>query len=133
MIFFTDENFIHKAALMLRPFDDRHRIQPFLEQFPRGTPDETWIPLVGARHPKPIIVSGDGRILTNNVQRQLLRESGCIYVHLLPGWTNTPWETYAWKIVKYWPEVIQRCAAAHPRTVLSLGTTGHMNRVNLGA
>jgi hypothetical protein len=131
VIFFTDENFIHKAALMLRAFDDRHEIQPFLEQFERGTPDETWIPQIGARNTKPIIVSGDGRILTNAVQRQLLRESGCIYVHLVPGWTNTPWEMYAYRIVRYWPEVVRRCAAARQQTVLALRINGRIDRINL--
>jgi hypothetical protein len=132
VIFFTDENFIHRAALMLRVFDDQHEVQPFLEQFARGTPDESWIPLVGGRNPKPIIVSGDGRILTNGVQRQLLRESGCIYVHLLPGWTNTSWETYAYKIIKYWPDVVRRCAAARHQAIFALRLNGRINRVNLG-
>jgi len=131
VIFFTDENFIHKAALMLMAFDDRHEVRPFLNYFRRSTPDEQWIPQVGGWNPRPVIVGGDGRILTNRVQRQLLRESQCIYVHLASGWTNTPWETYAWKLIKYWPRVLKETFAARPQTVLILRTTGVIDRVNL--
>jgi hypothetical protein len=131
VIFFTDENFIHKAAQMLKAFDDRHEVRPFMDCFARATPDEVWIPQVGAWDPKPVIVGGDGRILTNRVQRQLLRESGCIYVHLASGWTNTPWETYAWKLIKYWPVVLKRTIAARHQTVLVLRTTGVIDRINL--
>lgn len=44
-----------------------------------------WIPLMGAMNPRPVIVSGDGRILTNRVERAALKDSQLTYIYLGSG------------------------------------------------
>ena len=133
MIFFLDENFIPKVGLILRAYEDRNQIFLFTDKFQKGTPDVNWIQNAGTWQPKPIIVGGDGRILRNDVERRILRESGCAYLYLSPGWTNTPVHPYAWKMLKFWPDVINHLHDLNRQAVVELSTNGKLRRYSLPA
>ena len=105
MNFFTDECFMYKANALLEAFDRENQIIPLIDRFEPGTPDVVWIPAIATWNPKPIVVCGDGRILRNKVERQVLREAGLTFVCLASGWTNLEWHVFAWKIIKVWPTI----------------------------
>ena len=105
--FFTDECFMRKANALLEAFDPENPIRALLDHFAPGTPDIEWIPAIAAWVPKPVIVCGDARILRNKVERAVLNEAGLTFICLAPGWTNLPWPTFAWKIIKVWPDVVE--------------------------
>ncbi|HEX4795578.1 MAG TPA: hypothetical protein VH370_17440 [Humisphaera sp.] len=128
MIFFTDENFPHKANALLRAFDQVNEIRAFLDHFRAATPDIEWLRDVGKWQPKPHIVCGDGRILRNKVERAALRDSGCNFIHLAAGWTNTPWTPYCQKLIKYWPDVIALAAQTNRQAVIELTINGKLLR-----
>ncbi len=91
MRFFADENFIRRAVDLLRAYDNQQNtFSHLLDHFPRGTPDLDWLLAIGAWHPQPIIIGGDGRILRKQAERAALRSSGCTFVYLASGRTNTP-------------------------------------------
>ena len=105
MIFFFDENISPYAAYMLSHFDREHQMRASIDSFERGTPDTTWMPIVASWDGDPVVVSGDGRILRNRAERQVLKECGRMFVYLAAGWTKLPWEEFAWRIVRVWPDV----------------------------
>ena len=107
MTFFTDENFIYQAAKLLEAFDRDHKVRALVDHFDKGTADTVWIPEIGKWDPKPFVISGDGRILTNKVELSALRSSGLTFFCLSSGWTHTGWNTYAWKIIKVWPAIVE--------------------------
>lgn len=120
MIFFTDECFMYKANALLEAFDRENEIRPLLDYFERGTPDVAWIPSVAAWTPKPIIVCGDGRILRNKVERNVLKEAKLTFVCLSSGWTNLSWNVFAWKIVKAWPSIVQSAGGVIRPTIFEV-------------
>ena len=131
MIFFTDENFIHQANALLRAFDLENTIRAFLDCFHKGTPDVDWLRRVGRWEEKPVIVGGDGRILTNQVERAALRESGCSFVYLSSGWTSLPWNVFALRIIKHWPAVVELAKRTTKQGVLELTVHGNLQRKSL--
>lgn len=87
MIFFTDECFMYKANKLVEAFDRENEIRPLLDHFPAGTPDVEWIPAIAAWDPKPVVVCGDGRILKNKVERQVLKDAG-LDLYLFSEWMD---------------------------------------------
>jgi len=41
-----------------------------------------------------------------------LKECNLMFVCLAPGWPRLPWDDYAWKIVKVWPDIVKNVAQA---------------------
>ncbi|MBN2020637.1 MAG: hypothetical protein JW749_10490 [Sedimentisphaerales bacterium] len=112
MIFFFDECISEYAARMLGSFDRRNEMRASIDNFDKGTPDEEWLPKVSSWGDRTVVVSGDARILRNQVQRQVLKECKIAFVYLAPGWTKLPWEEYAWRIVKVWPDIVKNVEQA---------------------
>lgn len=112
MIFFFDENISEYAARMLSYFDRKNEMRAGDAWVRKGTPDKDWLPVVASWGDKVIVVSGDARILTNKVERKVLKESNVAFVYLARGWTQLQWEEYAWKIVKVWPGIVKNVEQA---------------------
>jgi len=123
VIFFFDENIPECAARMLGIFDRKHEMRPLLDHFPKATPDIEWIREVAQWAGDPVAVCADGRILRNEVEKRVLKECGLMFVYLASGWTHTKWDTYAWKIVKVWPEIVRNVEEARFPIILMV-TTG---------
>jgi hypothetical protein len=127
LIFLTDENFPEDGARLVQAFDKSNVIIPFLEKFQRGEKDIDWIPKAGLWNPRPIIVSGDGRILTNKVERAALKGSECTYVYLRSGWNEIQWETFAVKIIRVWPKITNAASAARQGSLIEVTTAEKVN------
>ena len=121
MIFVADENFTVLGVRLLEAFDPQNEIRHLTNSFPKGTPDTTWIPSLGERDPKPIIIGGDGRILKNKAECAALRQADLSFVYLTSGWTNLEWSVFAWKIIKVWPDVVRNVETAMRPTVYEVG------------
>ncbi|MCH7808489.1 MAG: hypothetical protein IIB60_04635 [Planctomycetes bacterium] len=107
MIFFTDENISSKIAPLLEAFDPTHQIRSYENYFEEGVPDTTWIGEIAKWSEKPAVLCGDGRILTNPAELAALREANLMFVVLGKRWTDLNWPTFAWKIIKVWPQIVQ--------------------------
>lgn len=105
MIFVTDECIMVHAARLLSAFDRENTIERLMDSVPQGTKDIEWLPKLAVRDPKPIVLTGDARILRNKVERAALAEAKLKFVCLSAGWMHLKWEDYAWKIIKAWPEI----------------------------
>ena len=105
---------------LLDIFDKENTVSWMPDHFHRGIADTEWLRRAAEMSPKPVILSGDGRILRNKVERQCLKDGDFTYVCLAKGWTSTSWSDYAWKIIKAWPAVVEEVQACRQPTVFEL-------------
>lgn len=57
-----------------------------------------------------VIVSGDTRITRNPTEREAWLESGLVAFFLGKGWGNLTFWDQAWKLVQWWPWIIDQAA-----------------------
>jgi hypothetical protein len=82
------------------------------ERFNEKTPDTDWLSILAADDPPWIIVSGDGRILRNKTERQVLREANLTFFCMSRQWGRMKIAEYAWKFIKVWPEIVKSAKAS---------------------
>ena len=107
MIFFFDENISYRAVQILEIFDRENEVRAHKDHFEPSTPDIDWLVQVSGWDTKPVVVCGDGRILSRQSERLVLRDCALVFVFLAKGWTNESWHNFAWKIVKVWPDIVR--------------------------
>lgn len=109
-----------KIADLLEVFDHQHRIVALEREFDKGTPDIEWMRAIAKWNPKPTLLCGDGRILRNKVKQAVLRECDLMSVILAPGWTQLAWPTFAWKMIKVWPNIVAEVSRANRPTLFEV-------------
>jgi len=114
MHFFIDRNVPIALARMLANYDRVHTVIYHDDKFEKTTPDTIWLPAVSAWDPLPIVVSGDGRILRNPAELQILRGLPLTFFLFADGWAGIPWRDRAWKAIKVWPEVVAAASQRRP-------------------
>lgn len=75
--YFADENAIGLAKILIRNHDRSdviHPGHPLIDEIPRGTPDLSWMPIVGARG--WIVLTRDRRIRTRPAEQLAYWEHG---------------------------------------------------------
>jgi predicted nuclease of predicted toxin-antitoxin system len=87
MKFFFDRCMPIRLARMVAAYEQEHTVRHHDDdnRFHRETPDIEWIKALAADEPPWIVVSADGRILKNKVERAALISSGLVYF-CLAGW-----------------------------------------------
>lgn len=121
MIFVTDENIQVHTSKLLEAFDRTHQIRPLLDYVEKGTADAEWMAKLAAWTSKPVVISGDSRILKNRVEWQALKEAKLMWVYLRGA--NIPWETFAWKIIRVWPDIRDSAVRALRPAVFEVSMT----------
>ncbi len=118
MRFFFDRCFPIRVARKIGAYEISHTIRHHDDdsRFEPTTKDVEWITALGRDDPVWIVISGDGRILRNRAERQVLLETALIFFCMARTWLHTPAPEYAWKFVKVWPEVVE--SAAHSKARL---------------
>jgi hypothetical protein len=117
--FIKHENFPDAQANLIRHFEYQLHGQTLL-QFPQElygdsvTPKE-WLACVGkqAKPHRPVIVTLDHGVVGNAITRKAMQESGCSFVVLGRTWADQPVETFAWRIIKAWPKIVELARSAH--------------------
>jgi hypothetical protein len=85
-------------------------------RFMPTTPDVERIATLGGDDPPWIVVSGDGRILKNKVERSALLATPLTFFCMAKPWLHTKIHEYAWKFMKVWPEIVEN--AKHSKAKL---------------
>lgn len=115
MRFFIDRNIPVALARMLNHYDRRHTVTYHDDRFEKTTPDAEWLDEVAAWDDGiPAVVSGDGRILKNPAELQVLRGLPLTFFHFAPGWMALKWQDFAWKAVKAWPLIVDNASPKRP-------------------
>jgi hypothetical protein len=128
MHFFFDRNVPVALARMLGHFDRSHTIDYLDDKFAPTTSDTEWLTAIAVWEPRPVVVSGDGRILRNPAELQVLKGLPLTFFLYAEGWSQLPWSDRAWKAVKVWPAVV---AAASPRQPTVFKIPVSANKVEL--
>ena len=114
MRFFFDRSVPHRLARMVQVYEEGpngHQIVHLDDdgRFLHNTPDVEWIKvLAGNGKPRWIIISGDGRILKNSVERAALREAALPFCCLASQWMNMPFHDQAWRFIKAWASIVKK-------------------------
>ena len=129
--FFADENFSTAILQILRVFAEHHacanskRFQCHFahvtDHCKPGAPDEEWMPIAAAKIPKPIILGGDGRILTHPLRLAVLKRANLSFVCLAEGYVNVPFQQQVFKVLKAWDHVCQSASSASSPTMFRIG------------
>lgn len=77
------------------------------ERFARNTDDVDWMTELAAEGDW-VVISHD-RFAKNSLEKEALRSSGLITFILKKGWSDLPeWEK-AWKLIRWWPRILNQC------------------------
>lgn len=133
MRFLLDNCMPKPASDMLSVFDQRNSISAIRDHFDPAIKDAEWIPRVAAWDEPPFVLSGDGRILRNAVERQVLKQSGLTFFLMSNSWASERWESYAWRLIKVWPRIVEEAKLVTRPTVFEVALTGDkvMRKPNL--
>jgi hypothetical protein len=105
-------------SLLIVHHDEDGRFHP-------KTEDTEWLRALGGDGaPLWIVISGDGRILKNRAEKQVLDEVALPFICLDGGWPRKAIYEYAWRFMKAWPSILAEAKAA---------TRGRIYRVHSGA
>ena len=114
MDFFVDRNLPEKLARMLGQYDRNHNVFHLDDRFDKTTPDTEWLLGIAEWDPIPIVISGDGRILKNPAELQVLSDLPITFFLFAPAWANMAWPEQAWKTIKVWPEIVKNAQTTKP-------------------
>jgi hypothetical protein len=109
MRFFFDRCMSPRLAKMVNAYEIDHTAQHhnFDSRFHEMTTDVEWLTAIGADEPPWVILSGDGRILKNRAERQVLREVNLTFFCMSRQWMHMRIEEIAWKFIKVWPDIVR--------------------------
>jgi len=113
--FFLDNNLSPAFARALHALSDRdgHEVRHLSEKFDRDITDVEWIRAL-AGEGDWVVVSGDTRIPKNPAERQAWLEAQLTTFFLGKGWTNLSLWDQAWKLVQWWPRIIDQARNVQP-------------------
>lgn len=111
MRFFLDNNLAlqHADALHAYSVAEGHAVVPLRAMFPPNVKDQQWLSSL-ARESGWIVVSGDLRIFKSPQLKEVWSRSGLTTFFLASGWINLRVWEQAWRLVRWWPQVIQAAA-----------------------
>ena len=103
-----------RLARMANILDEQHKVLAHDDddRFVPTTPDTEWLSVLGADDPPWIVISGDGRILKNKAERQVLQEANLTFFCMSKPWTQMTIHEYAWKFIKVWPDIVENALAS---------------------
>jgi hypothetical protein len=111
MRFFFDRSAAIGLAKMVRAIDEKKFLIVHHDEdtrFGPKTADIEWMETLGRDGDPPwIVISGDGRILKNKVERQILTEANLIFFCLDDPWVMWPLYESAWRFMKVWPKIVE--------------------------
>jgi hypothetical protein len=115
MRLFFDRNMSVYLARMIDIYEREHTIVRHDEdgRFGPRTPDIEWIKALASDYPPWAVLSADGRILKNKVEKAALEEARLTFFCLTKTWANgMNFHEYTWKFIKIWPKILEK--AKHP-------------------
>ena len=140
MNFIKHENFPDAIANLIRHFEFWSVGEPTLlfpqELYGEGVLPHEWFQCVGkvAIQHRPAIVTLDDGVKSNALGLKAMKDCGCIFVVFSKGWAdNTPFHEFAWRALRYWPEVVARSVAAYRATKqckIEVSKTGKLSVLN---
>nr|WP_239056750.1 hypothetical protein [Wenzhouxiangella limi] len=89
-----------------------HSVSHLTQRFSRSTPDHEWISAL-ATEGEWIVITQD-RFKKNDLEKKVFRESGLTAFFLMKGWSSLTYWEKSWKLVRWWPAVIDQAERVQP-------------------
>jgi PIN like domain len=118
--FFVDRCISPELIKITHLFDPGHEMICHDERFPQNTDDAVWIAAVATWTPKPIVLSGDGRILERKSQKQVLKGVDLTWVALASGWPNLSFKAQVIKFLGVWDHIVKETGRVKQPTVFKV-------------
>ena len=123
MNFVADENLPVRWVDILNAAHPDHVVKRLAILYGKGLADVEWILKLGSLSEKPVIVGFDRNMLKNKAEREALREVNLTYVLFNKTWF-VPSEVQNYKLLKIWPEIIQKCGRIREPRILEISIRG---------
>ncbi|MCY2965070.1 MAG: hypothetical protein NT069_15785 [Planctomycetota bacterium] len=120
MKFFFDRCFPRPITQALSHLALDHLIEHHDDRFEQSTPDIHWLAEIGADQPKPIVISGDGKILRRPVEINALREQKLTFFVMRDGFMNFAIHEQPWRFLRVWPEILKAVKKLREPTVFEV-------------
>lgn len=122
MKFFFDNNLAPRlAAAMQALMGDKHEAVHLKEKFLPNTPDVDWLARLGSEGGW-VIICGDPKILRKPHEQKALQEAKLLAYFLKPGWINLEFWLQAYKLVQWWPVIMETSERVAPPAFFSVPT-----------
>lgn len=105
---------------MIEAYDQDHAVRYLDDRFDKRTTDADWIKAVTADLPKPAIITADGRIRRDPVERKVLAASGLTIFFFKSGFHNLDMHTQAVKLLTIWPQIANEATRAREPTAFEI-------------
>jgi len=119
MRFFFDRNMSVYLARMMDIFEREHTVVHHDDdgRFNPRTPDIEWIKELGKDVPPWVVLTADGRIFKNKVERAALYEARLTFFCMTKTWASGMIDIheYTWKFIKLWPSIVEKAKHPTPR------------------
>lgn len=114
MRFFIDNNLPPAIARGLHELShsDGHEVFHLRDRFPPSTPDHEWIDAL-AEEQDWIVLTQD-RLRKGSLEKTALRNSNLTAFFLKSGWASQKYWEKSWKLVKWWPAIIDQAERVEP-------------------
>jgi len=111
---FIDNNLPVSLAIALNALaqPQGHEVTHLSQRFALSTPDHEWINAL-AREEGWVLVTQD-RLSKNDLEKKAFRESGLTAFFLMKGWSSLKYWDKAWKLVRWWPAIIDQAKRVQP-------------------
>jgi hypothetical protein len=86
---------------------------------------------LGKDMPAWIVLSGDGAILKNKGELKALKESRLTYFCMSRRWCQMKTFEYSWRLIKIWPEIVEKAKHSHLRPQIFEVSGGKSNKIDL--
>jgi len=108
--FLLDNNLPPRVARALSCLSkpDGHVVIPLRDKFEKNTPDIEWIQSLSTEIEEWVIISKDIGITRKKIEREVWEKSNLTAFFLVKGWNNIDFWDLAWKLVKWWPIIVDQ-------------------------
>lgn len=127
-----DNNLPPKLAEILDRFDRDNSVRHIRDFQKEDEDDVSWLTRFGQWKSKPVIVSGDSRILANPAEMQALTTANLTFVHLKSDWCRIPWKKKVLRLMEIWSELAVELDSIRAPTLFQVSYRGRkIDRVGL--
>ena len=118
MTILKHENFPDGMANLIRHYEFQLSGETCLvfpeQEYGDASPEE-WMELAGkpGRMYRPAILTIDAGFNRGSISRKAMQACGCTFIVLQKAWFREPVRSFAWRILKAWPDIVAAAQQAH--------------------
>ncbi len=131
MNFLLDENLPPRSARALKglleePHNEVFHLAADLQK--GGTPDRQWLSGLNPAQ-RWAIITHDPNIRTRPQELAAWKEHGHVIFFLAQSWSHQTFHEQAWRLVRWWPTIVQTALRAKPRDAFLVPFKGSPSRL----